>query len=270
MKTRLDVLLVQRGFATAREKAKDLIKAGQVEIDNKKCKKPSQVFEEDCEIKITGETLKYVSRGGLKLEKAIKEFEINLNDKVCADIGASTGGFTDCMLLNGASKVYAVDVGHDQLHEKLCKDNRVINLEGTNVRQLSQKIINEQIDFISIDVSFISLKLVLPNLIDLLCDNGEIVALIKPQFEAGKSFVGKKGVVKSRKTHKMVLNNFIMLAGELNINIKDITFSPIKGPQGNIEYLAFLSKNYYTGYNKDIYAIISTAFTQLKDLYVEV
>lgn len=265
MKTRLDVLLVQRGFVTAREKAKELIKSGQVLINNNLCNKPSQLFEDDCEIIICGETLKYVSRGGLKLEKAINEFGINLTGKVCADIGASTGGFTDCMLLNGALKVYAVDVGHDQLHEKLCNDNRVINLEGTNVRQLSEKIINEKIDFVSIDVSFISLKLVLPHIVDLICDNGEIVVLIKPQFEAGKSFVGKKGVVKSSSVHKMVLNNFLLLAKELNLKIEDITFSPIKGPKGNIEYLAFLSKNYYTEYSKDVNAIISLAFTNFKN-----
>ena len=265
MKTRLDVLLVEKGLVTAREKAKELIKSGQILINKKQCQKPSQLFEEDSEIEIIGEILKYVSRGGLKLEKAISEFGIKLNGKICADIGASTGGFTDCMLLNGAAKVYAVDVGHDQLHEKLCDDKRVINLQGTNVRQLSEKIINEKIDFISIDVSFISLKLVLPHLIDLLCDSGEMVALIKPQFEAGKSFVGKKGVVKSKQAHKMVLNNFIMQAKELNLKIKEITFSPIKGPQGNIEYLAFLSKNYYTEYSKDVNAIISSAFTQLND-----
>lgn len=265
MKIRLDVLLVKRGFVTAREKAKDIIKSGQVLINNQQCKKPSQLCEIDCNIEITGETLKYVSRGGLKLEKAINEFSINLDGKVCADIGASTGGFTDCMLINGASKVFSVDVGHGQLHPKLCNDSRVINLEGINVRELSKEIINEKIDFISVDVSFISLKLVLPHIVNLLSDKGEIVTLIKPQFEAGKSYIGKNGIVKSRAVHKMVLQNFIMLAKELNIKIEDIPFSPIKGAKGNVEYLAFLSNNDYTEYSESINDIVSTALSHLKD-----
>ena len=202
MATRLDALLVNKNIATSREKAKELIKSGFVVINNNICKKPSQEFEDNIEVMLTGSPVYYVGRGGLKLEKAIQFFGILLNDMICADIGASTGGFTDCMLINGAKRVYAVDVGHDQLANKLRSDSRVINLEGINVRYISEKEIPEMLDFISVDVSFISITLILHKLFDFIKENSEMVCLIKPQFEAGKAGVGKKGVVKNR-------NNFV-------------------------------------------------------------
>ncbi len=265
MKVRLDLLLVTKNLATGREKAKSLIKGGQVYVDDKQIFKPSQEFENDCNIKIIGETLKYVGRGGLKLEKAMNLFSINLHDKICADIGASTGGFTDCMLQNGAALVYAVDVGHGQLVEKLKNDKRVVNLEGTNVRDLNDDIINNMLDFVSVDVSFISLRLVLPHLIRFLKDDGKIVTLIKPQFEAGKAFVGKKGVVKSRSVHIAVLENFALLVNDLGLCLENLTYSPIKGSEGNIEYLAFLSKNNYTVNNNNFKLIVNSAFGLLKE-----
>jgi len=243
MEIRLDLLLVQKNIVTSREKAKEFIKAGKVLIDGKACFKPSQTFNEEADIKFIGETLKYVGRGGLKLEKAIETFGISINEKICADIGASTGGFTDCMLQNGAKIVYAVDVGHDQLVEKLKNDERVINLEGINARYITKDEIPQKLDFISVDVSFISLRLVLPQLKEFLNENGEIIALIKPQFEAGKTEVGKNGVVKSEKSHIVVINNLIEFFEINNLQIHGITFSPIQGPEGNIEYLVYLKNN---------------------------
>ena len=201
MAVRIDSLLVSKNIVTSREKAKELIKSGKAYVDKKVCTKPSFETDEYAEIEITGEILKYVGRGGLKLEKAIEYFKIDFNDKVCADIGASTGGFSDCMLINGAKKIYSVDVGHDQLAEKLKNDRRIVNLEGVNVRYLTAQQIPELLDFISVDVSFISLTLVLPVLKNFLCDGGQMVCLIKPQFEAGKAHIGKKGVVKSQAVH---------------------------------------------------------------------
>lgn len=243
MQTRLDILLVQRGLTSGREKAKEIIKSGQVFVGGKLCQKASACFDEEINIEIHGETLKYVGRGGLKLEKAISAFEIDLKDKVCADIGASTGGFTDCMLQNGAKKVYAVDVGHGQLADKLLSDNRVISLEGVNVRYLTSEEIPESVDFISIDVSFISLKLVVPKLLEFLCDDGYVVALIKPQFEVGKSEVGKNGIVKSKKAHISAIESLIAFFENSGLEIKDITFSPITGSDGNIEYLVYMKKS---------------------------
>lgn len=259
MEIRLDSLLVSKGFVTSRERAKELIASGKIYVDGQNKTKPSFKADEDALIEIRGEILKYVSRGGLKLKKAIECFDLNIKDSICADIGASTGGFTDCMLINGAKRVYAVDVGHDQLALKLRNDNRVINLEGENIRYLSKDKIPDNLDFISIDVSFISLSLVLPVVREFLTQNGIIVALIKPQFEAGKSNVGKKGVVKSKDAHIMVLEKITAFADSIGLFVDGLTFSPIKGPEGNIEYLVKLSGN-KTDYNYDIKNIVNLAF----------
>lgn len=239
-KIRLDVLLVQNGQCESRERAKALIMAGQVYIDNQKCDKAGMMIPADTVAEIRGETLKYVSRGGLKLEKAIKTFPIELTDKICMDIGASTGGFTDCMLQNGAKKVFAVDVGYGQFAWKLRNDPRVVNMERTNIRYVTPEDIGESLDFASIDVSFISLRLVLPVAKALLAPGGEIAALIKPQFEAGREQVGKKGVVKDPKVHFEVVKNVLAFAKETGFSVLGLSFSPIKGPEGNIEYLAYL------------------------------
>lgn len=241
-KVRLDVYMVEKGLAPSREKAKAIIMAGQVYIDNQKCDKAGQTIEEGTVIEVRGETLKYVSRGGLKLEKAMAEFPITLEGKTTMDIGASTGGFTDCMLQNGAVKVFAVDVGYGQFAWKLRQDPRVVNMERTNIRYVTPEQIGTPIDFASIDVSFISLKLVLPVLYNLLADDGESVALIKPQFEAGRSQVGKKGVVRDIKVHYEVVENTITVAKDFGFTVAGLTFSPIKGPEGNIEYLVYLKK----------------------------
>lgn len=242
-KVRLDVYMVEKGLAPSREKAKAIIMAGQVYINNQKCDKAGQNIEEGTTVEIRGETLKYVSRGGLKLEKAMAEFPITLEEKTTMDIGASTGGFTDCMLQNGAVKVFAVDVGYGQFAWKLRQDPRVVNMERTNIRYVTPEQIGIPIDFASIDVSFISLKLVLPVVYELLADNGEVVALIKPQFEAGRSQVGKKGVVRDIKVHYEVVENTITAATKFGFTVAGLTFSPIKGPEGNIEYLVYLKKN---------------------------
>ena len=242
-KIRLDILMVEKGLAQSRERAKAMIMAGQVYIDNQKCDKAGLSVSSDAEIEVRGETLKYVSRGGLKLEKAMQEFPVTLNGKITMDIGASTGGFTDCMLQNGASKVYAVDVGYGQLAWKLRTDERVVNLERTNIRYVTKEQVPDTIDFASIDVSFISLKLVLPIAKELLSDNGEIVALIKPQFEAGREQVGKKGVVRDISVHKQVIKNVLNIIEELGMYASGLSFSPVKGPEGNIEYLVWITKN---------------------------
>lgn len=243
-KIRLDALLVQKGLAQSRERAKAVIMAGQVYIDNQKCDKAGMMVDENSAMpEIRGETLKYVSRGGLKLEKAMKEFPITLEGKTAMDIGASTGGFTDCMLQNGAKKVFAVDVGYGQFAWKLRQDERVVNMERTNIRYVTRDDIGEDIDFASIDVSFISLKLVLPVAKDLLSPGGEIVALIKPQFEAGREQVGKKGVVKDINVHYEVIKKVLDFARSIDLYVAGLSFSPIKGPEGNIEYLAFLKKS---------------------------
>lgn len=243
-KIRLDVYLTERGLTSSRERAKALIMAGQVYIKNQKCDKAGTMLDEnETEVEVRGEQLKYVSRGGLKLEKAMQEFPITLQDKVTMDIGASTGGFTDCMLQNGAKKVYAVDVGYGQFAWKLRSDERVVNMERTNIRYVTPDDIGEPIDFASIDVSFISLKLVLPAAYNLLSPDGEIVALIKPQFEAGKGQVGKKGVVRDKNIHFEVIRSVLDFATENGFKLLGLSFSPIKGPEGNIEYLAYIKKS---------------------------
>ena len=242
MKKRLDVLLVEKGLADSREKAKRLIMAGIVYVDNNKEDKAGTTFEEDKLIEVRGATLKYVSRGGLKLEKAMETFPIQLADTVCMDVGASTGGFTDCMLQNGAVKVYAVDVGHGQLDWKLRNDPRVVCMEKTNIRYVEPKDIEELVDFASIDVSFISLTKVLGPVYNLLTESGEVAALIKPQFEAGREQVGKKGVVRDKKVHKDVIRLVIEYAKSIHFTPEGLTFSPVKGPEGNIEYLVYLKK----------------------------
>ncbi len=242
MKQRLDVLLTQRGLCTSRESAKRVIMAGVVYVNGQKSDKAGENIADDANIEVRSQGDKYVSRGGLKLEKAMEEFPVQLQDRVCMDIGASTGGFTDCMLQSGASKVFAVDVGYGQLAWKLREDKRVCNMERTNIRYVTEEIIGEKIDFISIDVSFISLSLVLPVAFNLLGDKGELVALIKPQFEAGRENVGKKGVVKDHSVHEDVIVKVLNIAKELGFFIGGLTFSPVKGPQGNIEYLVYLKK----------------------------
>ena len=241
-KTRLDQALVERGLCTGRDRAKGIIMAGQVYVNHQKADKAGMSVSPDDEIEVRGDQLAYVSRGGLKLEKAMKEFNLRLDGCICADIGASTGGFTDCMLQNGAVKVYAIDVGYGQLAWKLRCDERVINLERTNIRHVTDKEVPEPLDFASVDVSFISLKLVLPVLFNLLKDNGEAVCLIKPQFEAGRELVGKKGVVRDENTHIMVVDNALSAAKDNGFTPIHLTFSPVKGPEGNIEYLMHLKK----------------------------
>ena len=243
-KTSLDVYLTENGLTTSRERAKALIMAGQVYVKNQKCDKAGMMIDDsEKEVEIRGEQLKYVSRGGLKLEKAMAEFPISLENKVTMDIGASTGGFTDCMLQNGAKRVYAVDVGYGQFAWKLRQDKRVVNMERTNIRYVTPEDIGEEIDFASIDVSFISLKLVLPAAYNLLAPDGEIVALIKPQFEAGKGQVGKKGVVRDKSVHFDVIRSVLDFAVDNGFTVLGLSYSPIKGPEGNIEYLAYLKKS---------------------------
>ncbi len=242
-KLRLDVALVNGGHVESREKAKALIMAGIVYVNNQKCDKAGDTVKESDIIEVRGEKLPYVSRGGLKLEKAMKVFPINLINCVCADIGASTGGFTDCMLQNGASKVYAIDVGYGQLAWKLRCDQRVINLERTNFRYVTKEQVDTPLDFASVDVSFISLSLILPVMRTLMKDNAKAVCLIKPQFEAGKENVGKKGVVRDKNVHIAVIKKIIDLISENQFSLLGLTFSPVKGPEGNIEYLCFIEKN---------------------------
>ena len=263
-KTRLDVLLVERGLVESRQKAQAVIMAGQVFVARQKVDKPGTAVANDAEIEVRGHVLRYVSRGGLKLEKAMQTWPITLEGKVCADIGASTGGFTDCMLQNGAQKVYAVDVGYGQLDWKLRNDERVVCLERTNARYLSHEEIPDTLDFASIDVSFISLKLIFPALYALLREGGEIACLIKPQFEAGREKVGKKGVVRDSSVHKEVLENFLDYAKENHFTVLGITYSPIRGPEGNIEYLGYLRKSDETDGAYDIDAVVAASHEELK------
>ena len=244
MKERLDVLLVKKGLAPSREKAKAVIMAGCVYVDGQKEDKAGSVFdEESAQIEVRGHALPYVSRGGLKLEKALKVFPITLTDKICMDIGASTGGFTDCMLQNGAAKVYSVDVGYGQLDWKLRQDDRVVCMEKTNFRYMTPEDIPDVLDFASVDVSFISLDKILTPAYALLKEQGEMVALIKPQFEAGREKVGKKGVVRDPKVHEEVISRIVRHADEVSFEVLDLSYSPIRGPEGNIEYLIHLRKN---------------------------
>ncbi len=244
MKERLDVLLVSGGYAESREKAKAIIMSGQVFVDGQREDKAGSMFDAvKVHIEVKGSTLKYVSRGGLKLEKAIAQFDLQLTDKVCMDIGASTGGFTDCMLQNGAAKVFSVDVGHGQLAWKLRNDPRVVCMEKTNFRYVTVEQIKESLDFASCDVSFISLTKILIPARNLLKDDGQMVCLIKPQFEAGKDKVGKKGVVREPEIHREVVEKILDFADMIGFDILHLEYSPIKGPEGNIEYLVHLKKN---------------------------
>lgn len=249
LKERLDVLLVKKGIYQSRERAKASIMAGIVFVDGQKSDKAGNMVDTEAEIFVKENICPYVSRGGLKLEKSMKEFDLHLQDKVCMDIGASTGGFTDCMLQNGAAKVYAIDVGYGQLDWKLRTDERVINMEKCNVRYLNTDTIAEPIDFISIDVSFISLKLIFPVAAKVLAADGEIVCLVKPQFEAGREQVGKKGIVRDQKVHEEVIQNVIEYARENGLYPQGLTFSPVTGAKGNIEYLLALSKMEKMSYN---------------------
>lgn len=241
-KKRLDIALVDGGFAESREKAKALIMSGIVFVNNQKFDKAGDTVKPEDKIEVRGETLKYVSRGGLKLEKAVASFDISLEDYICADIGASTGGFTDCMLQNGAQKVYSVDVGYGQLAWKLRNDSRVVNLERTNFRYVTKEQIPDLLDFASVDVSFISLSIIIPVMRTLLKDNACAVCLIKPQFEAGKENVGKKGVVRDKNVHIAVIEKIIGIIKDNNFTLLGLDYSPIKGPEGNIEYLCYIKK----------------------------
>ncbi|MGN0181829.1 MAG: TlyA family RNA methyltransferase [Candidatus Ornithomonoglobus sp.] len=265
-KVRLDVYIVDKGMTTSRERAKALIMAGQVYVKNQKCDKAGTMIDEnETDIEIRGEQLRYVSRGGLKLEKAMQKFPITLDGKTAMDIGASTGGFTDCMLQNGAKKVFAVDVGYGQFAWKLRQDERVVNMERTNIRYVTPEDIGEPIDFASIDVSFISLRLVLPVAYRLLSESGEIVALIKPQFEAGRGQVGKKGVVRDKKVHFDVIRTVLDFANDSGFDIAGLSFSPVKGPEGNIEYLAYLKKSMekHRITDDEILAVVAASHKQL-------
>lgn len=242
MKERLDILLVKRGLAESREKAKAVIMSGNVFVEGQREDKAGSAFSQEVQIEIKGNLLPYVSRGGLKLEKALARFDVTVKDKVCTDVGSSTGGFTDCMLQNGATKVFAIDVGRGQLDWKLRQDSRVVCMEKTNIRYVTPEDIGEPVDFSSIDVSFISLTKVLEPIRNYLKESGEIVALIKPQFEAGREKVGKKGVVREKSTHHEVIEKVAAYANSIGFEVKNIDFSPIKGPEGNIEYLIHLKK----------------------------
>lgn len=264
-KTRLDVAVFEQGYAPSREKAKAIIMAGIVYVNNQKVDKAGFELKEGDVLEVRGKTLQYVSRGGLKLEKAMQEFPITLEGKICMDVGASTGGFTDCMLQNGAVKVYSVDVGYGQLAWKLRTDERVVNLERTNFRYATREQIPDEVDFASVDVSFISLKHILPNLNTLLAMDGQAVCLIKPQFEAGKEKVGKKGVVRDLNVHLEVVENVINLALENGFSVMGLQFSPIKGPEGNIEYLIYLNKSQEPVVSDDVNAkeLVNMSHTEL-------
>ena len=264
-KTRLDVLLVENGYFTSRQKAQAVIMAGSVFVGGQRVDKPGTAVANDAEIEVRGHVMPYVSRGGWKLEKAMKTWPITLDGKICADIGASTGGFTDCMLQNGAQKVYAVDVGYGQLDWKLRSDSRVVCLERTNARYLTAEQVPDPLDFASIDVSFISLKMIFPALYSLLKDGGEIACLIKPQFEAGKEKVGKKGVVRDPAVHREVLEHFLEHAKENHFTVLGVTYSPIRGPEGNIEYLGYLRKSSEEDAVIDLDAVVSASHTELAE-----
>ena len=242
MKIRLDQYLVQHGLIQSRERAKAMIMSGVVFVNEQKVDKAGEMIKEDAKVEVRGHDIGYVSRGGLKLEKAMTHFGVELKDKICMDVGASTGGFTDCMLQNGAKKVFAIDVGRGQLDWKLRQDPRVVCMEKTNIRYVTPEDLGEPVDFSSIDVSFISLTKVLGAIRAYLTDDGEIVALIKPQFEAGREKVGKKGVVREKSTHHEVIEKVTEFAVSIGFSVLEITFSPIKGPEGNIEYLVHLKK----------------------------
>lgn len=265
MKERLDLLLVNRGLAPSREKAKAMIMEGNVFVENQREDKAGAAFDVNVNIEVKGNTLKYVSRGGLKLEKAMTHFDISLENSICMDIGASTGGFTDCMLQNGAGRVYAVDVGYGQFAWKLRQDERVICMEKTNIRYVTPADIPDRLDFASVDVSFISLTKVLSPAKELLRENGEMVCLIKPQFEAGREKVGKKGVVREKSVHLEVIGKIISFAREQGFSVLHLEHSPIKGPEGNIEYLVHLRKDAKgeLAENIDLSAVVDAAHGEL-------
>lgn len=265
VKERLDILLVKKSLFETREKAKSSIMAGCVYVNNQKVDKPGMGFDENVNIEIRKDVNPYVSRGGLKIEKALQDFNIDLKDKTVIDIGASTGGFTDCMLAKGAKKIFAIDVGYGQLAWKLRNDERVICMERTNIRNVKQEDISVLADFVSIDVSFISLKKVLPVAKELLGEKGELFCLVKPQFEAGRDQVGKNGVIKDRRIHEAVLKDIIEFADNIGFILENISYSPIKGPKGNIEFLVYFKKikTGSTDIEKAIQDVVNSAHSEL-------
>ncbi len=262
-KTRLDVLLVERGLQETRQKAQATIMSGLVYVNNQKVDKAGTAVPNDAVIEVRGNALRYVSRGGLKLEKAMTSFGLTLDGCICGDIGASTGGFTDCMLQNGAVKVYSVDVGYGQLDWKLRNDERVVCMERTNARYLTREQIPDELDFASIDVSFISLKLILPAVHNVLKPGGHVACLVKPQFEAGREKVGKKGVVRDPAVHLEVLEHFMQHAKESGFTVLDMTYSPIRGPEGNIEYLGYLESGEWVEKEFDLKALVEASHSDL-------
>ena len=264
IKKRLDVLLVERLYADTRTKAQAIIMSGNVYVNGQKADKPGTSFEETVDIEVRGAVCPYVSRGGLKLEKALRDFGVKPEGFVCSDSGASTGGFTDCLLQQGAKKVFAIDVGYGQLDWKIRSDERVVVMERTNIRYVTPDDLGEPLDLSVIDVSFIGLEIVLPTIKTLLkADSGQVLCLIKPQFEAGKDNVGKKGVVRDPKIHKMVLDNFVSLVKSLDFKILGLTFSPVKGPEGNIEFLGHLTLADVTGIEPDTSEVVAQAHSTL-------
>jgi len=264
-KKRLDVLLTEQGYADTRTKAQAIIMSGQVYVNGQKADKPGVSYEDTVQLEVRGQSCPYVSRGGLKLEKALRDFGVKPEGFVCSDSGASTGGFTDCLLQQGAKKVFAIDVGYGQLDWKIRSDERVVVMERTNIRYVTPEDLGEPLDLSVVDVSFISLKIVLPAIKNLLKPGqGQVLCLIKPQFEAGKEKVGKKGVVREKSTHKEVLDNFVALADELNFTILGLTFSPGKGPEGNIEFLGHLTLADAEGIRPDTAAVVDQAHETLK------
>lgn len=263
-KCRLDVLLVEKGLQESRQKAQATIMSGLVFVNDQRVDKPGTSVAEDAAVEIRGSSLKYVSRGGLKLEKAMETWPIVLTDTVCMDVGASTGGFTDCMLQNGASRVYAIDVGYGQLAWKLRSDPKVVCLERTNARYLDHELIPEEPDFSSVDVSFISLKLILPAIANVLREDGHVVCLVKPQFEAGREKVGKKGVVRDPAVHLEVLEHFLEHAKEGGFTVLGLTYSPIRGPEGNIEYLGYLQRGAWEEKSFDLQALVDESHRVLE------
>lgn len=262
MKQRLDILLTEKNFFDSRARAKAMIMAGKILVDGQKVDKAGTLIAPDAEIRILGEEMPFVSRGGLKLQKALDVFKIILSGKIAVDVGASTGGFTDCMLQHGAKKVYAIDVGYGQLAWKLRSDVRVVNMERTNIRNVTRENFYDELDFATIDVAFISLEKVLPVVFDVLKESGEVVALIKPQFEAGREHIGKKGVVRDKKIHTAVIERVLDFATNLGFGVRGLDFSPVKGPEGNIEYLAHLSKN-FSAAEVEILSVVNSAHGEL-------
>lgn len=264
IKKRLDVLLTEQGYAESRSKAQAIIMSGQVYVEGQKADKPGISYEENVSIEVRGESCPYVSRGGLKLEKALRDFGVKPEGYVCSDSGASTGGFTDCLLQQGAKKVFAIDVGYGQLDWKIRSDPRVVVMERTNIRYVTPEDLGEPLDLSVIDVSFISLKIVLPAIKQLLKPEGQVLCLIKPQFEAGREKVGKKGVVRDPEIHKEVLDAFVSLADQLQFTILGLTFSPVKGPEGNIEFLGHLTLADRDGIRPDTAQVVADAHNTLK------